>query len=101
MRRQIFCVTCDVEMIFPACSGFQENLFRKTICSACGHDARLHSKEAIEDLVNSYAKDVKLDYAEEVCICNGGVCTICAAVSRFFFFPSSFFFFPLLLVLFF
>jgi hypothetical protein len=64
MHRNISCVTCDVEMIYPACEGFNANMFKPSLCSVCSHSAHYHSKEAIAELMASYAKDVRLDYAE-------------------------------------
>lgn len=61
-NKVICCVTCDVDMIFPHCPGFTANQFRPKLCMHCSHAQSEHSKDAIEELLRSYSKDVKLDY---------------------------------------
>ncbi len=61
----VLCVTCDVEMIFPHCPGFAPNQFRTKLCMNCAHPQSDHSKDAIEELLRSYSKDVQLDYAPD------------------------------------
>lgn len=65
VSRAVFCVTCDVDMVYPSCPGFAANQFRPHVCMHCSHPSSEHEKSAIDELLRSYVTDVQLQYADD------------------------------------
>lgn len=63
--KQAFCVTCEIDMVYPGCAGYVAHPFRKEVCQSCFHPFADHNAEKLAELQKSYATDVKLDFAFE------------------------------------